>query len=217
MLNLLRHLCLGAGNAASRGMSSTAVTAEEQLFACLFPGQGRYSADRAAQLAGKLREVADSLHTAPPQQEEQPRERLSKRARKERRYGKGEGWRGSGGGGGGQPACDLNCSTTYCPESNLIQLCNSNSRFRSAAVSHRSTACGSTAAAAAAPTSRPPTSALCPAATPPACPACPARPPACRPAHRLQHLPEAVRGPGAAVPRAQLWRLCAAGPHAGDD
>ena len=91
MLSAIRRLCLGAGNAASRGMSSATVTAEEQLFACLFPGQGRYSPDRAAQLAGKLREVADSLSHSSPQQEEKPRERESKRRRKERRYGKGEG------------------------------------------------------------------------------------------------------------------------------
>lgn len=89
MLAAIRRLFLGSGSATSRGMASAANNEAERLFACLFPGQ-RYSPDRAAALASRLREVADTLEVQPMADE--PEEPLSKKRRKELR-GRG-GWGG---------------------------------------------------------------------------------------------------------------------------
>lgn len=83
MLAFLRRVLGGfSGAASTRKMSTTASEGlEERLFACLFPGQ-RYSPGQAALLAGRLREVADSLAMDVQRQPEEP---ASKKRKKELR------------------------------------------------------------------------------------------------------------------------------------
>ena len=83
MLAFLRRLIGGVsgGATSTRGMSTAAGSVEERLYACLFPGE-RYSPGQAAQLAGRLREVAQSLVV---DAEKQPEEPASKKRKKEQR------------------------------------------------------------------------------------------------------------------------------------
>lgn len=83
MLAFLRRVLGGLSGAAStRTMSAAAAEGlEERLYACLFPGQ-RYSPGQAALLAGRLREVADSLAR---DAERQPEEPAGKKRKKELR------------------------------------------------------------------------------------------------------------------------------------
>ncbi|KAL4436896.1 hypothetical protein ABPG75_004035 [Micractinium tetrahymenae] len=89
----LRRLGISRGFASAAGAMSGV---EERLFEALFPGQGRYTPDKAAQLASRLRDVAASLEpppaaaaaaaaAAPRRPEEGSEEPASKRRRKEQR------------------------------------------------------------------------------------------------------------------------------------
>ena len=150
MLRLLRRLLGGlSGGAATRTMSTAAAESlEERLYACLFPGQ-RYSPSQAALLAGRLREVADSLGGA---SEGEPEEPASKKRKKEQR------------GRGAPPPPPAAAARRHpCPRG---------------------------------PAAHPPVSLLSTAA---------------RQGAGLLGLPAALRGPGAAVPRPRLRRVCAAG------
>ena len=88
-----------------------ASSAEDQLFACLCPGQGRYSPDKAGLLAARLREVADSL-TPQNAREAEPDAPDTKRRRKEQR-GRGAGRRRQRGGSGGPAPASL-CVCCQC-------------------------------------------------------------------------------------------------------
>ena len=96
ILRALKRLALAATQRTPSTMESVS-SVEEQLYACLFPGRGRYSPQHAAVLAGRLREVADSLGQARQQQVKPDEEPDGKRRRKE--------LRGRGASAGGRRRC----------------------------------------------------------------------------------------------------------------
>lgn len=187
LATFLRRLGISRGFPSAAGKMGGV---EERLFEALFPGEGRYTPDKASQLASRLRETAASLDppqpavaaaaAAPPHRRsgEGLEDPDSKRRRKEQR-GRGE-------------EADHGFSPKHCPAAqggHQLHL----SLFGPAHPRHIPP-----------PTHPPHTHPI---------PALPTR----RQGPGLLRLPAALRGPGAAVPGPRIRRLCEAGQHGRDD